>query len=74
MKHAYRYFANAVRYNELRAMVDIMEDDNIKDVTLKERASFLWLSLDSAVRAIAEYYPVLYAILEHDAAKGSSEA
>ena len=41
----YRYFANsAVRYNELRAMVDIMEDDNIEDVTLKERASFRWLN------------------------------
>ena len=68
-----RYFANsAVRYNELRAMVDIMEDDNFEDVTLRELAYFTWLSLDGTVRAIAECYPALYATLEHDAA--SSEA
>ena len=51
-----------------------MEDENIVYVTLKEPARFRWLSLDGAVRAIAECYPALYSTLEHDAAKGSSEA
>ena len=46
LKLVYRYFSNsAVRYNELRAMMDIMEDENIVYVTLKEPASFRWLSL-----------------------------
>ncbi|KAL3877255.1 hypothetical protein ACJMK2_034988 [Sinanodonta woodiana] len=61
----YRYFSNsAVRYNELRAMVEIMENENIKYVTLKE----------PAMRAIVDCYPALYSTLEHDAAKGVSEA
>ena len=41
LKRVYRYFANsAVRNNECRTMVDTMENDNIKDMTLKERVSF----------------------------------
>ena len=75
LKMVYRYFSNsAVRYNELRAMVEIMENENIKYVTLKEPASFRWLSLEAAVRAIVDCYPALYSTLEHDAAKGVSEA
>ena len=55
LKNVYRYFANsAVRYNELRAMMDIMETEDIEYLTLKEPASFRWLSLDGAVRAIAD--------------------
>ena len=75
LKNVYRYFANsAVRYNELRAMQDIMGDEDMEYLTLKEPASFQWLSLDGAVRAVADIYPALYSTLEHDAAKGNSEA
>ena len=75
LKNVYRYFSNsAVRYNELRAMKDILEDDNMAHLTLKEPASFRWLSLDGAVRAVADCYPALYTTLENDAAKGNSEA
>ncbi|XP_045187536.2 zinc finger protein 862-like [Mercenaria mercenaria] len=75
LKLIYRYFSNsAVRYNELRAMSDIMEDENIEFLTLKEPASFRWLSLEGAVRAILDCYPALYNTLEHDAAKGNPDA
>ena len=73
LKNVYRYFSNsAVRYNELRAMQDIMGDEEMAYLTLKEPASFRWLSLDGAVRAVADCYPALYSTLEHDAAKGNS--
>ena len=75
LKNVYRYFAySAVRYNELRAMMDVMEIEDMEYLTLKEPASFRWLSLDGAVRAIADCYPALYSTLEHDAARGVSEA
>ena len=41
LKNVYRYFSNsAVCYNELRAMKDILEDDDMAHLTLKEPASF----------------------------------
>ena len=65
LKNVYRYFANsAVRYNELRAMMDVMEIEDMEYLTLKEPASFSWLSLDGAVRTIVDCYPALYSTLE----------
>lgn len=43
-------------------------------ITLKEPASFRWLSLENAVEAINACYPALYHALEHEAAKGNAEA
>ena len=72
LKNVYRYFSNsAVHNNELRAMQDIMGDEEMAYLTLKKPASFRWLSLDGAVRAVADCYPALYSTLEHDAAKGN---
>lgn len=51
LKQIYRSFSNsAVRYNGLRAMMEIFEDEDMKYVTLKEQASFRWLSLEGAVK------------------------
>lgn len=52
----------------------MLEDDDIKFVTLKEPASFRWLSLGKAVDAIHEVYPALYQTLEQEAAKGQADA
>ena len=70
LKNIYRYFNNsAVRYNELRALQDFLQaDEDMRHVTLKEPASFRWLSLEGAVKAISDVYPALYMELEHDAA------
>lgn len=75
LKQIYRFFSNsAVRYNGLRAMMEILEDEDMKYVTLKEPASFRWLSLEGAVKAVSDVYPALYSALENDAAKGNTEA
>ena len=69
LKLIYRFYNNsAIRYNELRAMAAVLEDDNMRHLTLKEPASFRWLSLDAAVTAILEVYPALVKALENDAA------
>ncbi|XP_053372932.1 zinc finger protein 862-like [Mercenaria mercenaria] len=75
VKSVYKHFSlSAVRYNKLRTLMSVLEDDNHKFVTLKEPASFRWLSLGKAVDAIYEVYPVLYQALEHEAAEGNAEA
>ena len=55
-------------------MMEILEDEDMKYVTLKEPASFRWLSLEGAVKAVSDVYPALYSALENDAAKGNTEA
>ena len=76
LKNIYRYFNNsALRYNELRALQDLLQtDEDMRQVTLKEPASFRWLSFEAAVTAISDVYPALYMELEHDASKGVAEA
>ena len=62
-----------MRYNELRALQDLLKsDEDMRQVTLKEPASFRWLSLEAAVKAISDVYPALYMELEN--AKGVAEA
>lgn len=57
-------------------MEDILSDENkdTKHVTLKEQASFRWLSLQNAVEAVYEVYPALVMALENEASSGNSEA
>ncbi|XP_053390192.1 zinc finger protein 862-like, partial [Mercenaria mercenaria] len=75
VKSVYKHLSlSAVRYNKLRTLMSVLEDDNHKFVTLKEPASFRWLSLGKAVDAIYEVYPALYQTLEHEAAEGNAEA
>ena len=63
--NVYRYFYNsAVRYNTLREMETVLNDT--KHVTLKEPASFRWLSLESAVKAIHSVYSALVMALENE--------
>lgn len=72
LKNIYRYFNNsAVRYNELRVLQDFLQaDEDMHHVTLKEPASFRWLSLEGAVKAVSDVYQALYMEIKHDAAKG----
>ena len=64
-----------MRYNELRVLQDLLEsDEDMRQVTLKEPASFRWLSLEAAVKAVSDVYPALYMELEHNAAEGIAEA
>ena len=76
LKMIYRFYNNsAVRYNELRAMEVVLEDENMRRLTLKEPASFRWLSLDAAVTAVLDVYPALVKALENEAAgKNNTEA
>ena len=60
-----------MRYNELRALQDLLESD---EVTLKEPASFRWLMLEAAVKAVSDVYLALCMELEHDATKRIAEA
>ena len=61
LKNIYRYFNySAVRYNELRALQDLLKsDEDMRQVTLKELACFRWLSLEAAVKAISDVYPAV---------------
>ncbi|XP_033747072.1 zinc finger protein 862-like [Pecten maximus] len=73
LKLIYRYFHNsAVRYNQLRAVEALLQDDNMRCLSLKEPASSRWLSLEAAVTAILDTYPALLVTLDSDAAKGST--
>jgi hypothetical protein len=75
LKLIYKFFNNsAVRYNELRAMSQLLEDEDMLYLTLKEPASFRWLSLEGAVLAIIDCFPAVYNTLEHEAAKGNADA
>ena len=76
LKQIYRYFNNSVvRYNELRALQDLLESDkDMRQITLREPASFRWLSLEAVVKAVSDVYPALYMELEHDATKGLAQA
>ena len=76
LKQVYRFYNNsAVRYNELRAMEEVLEDENMRHLSLKEPASFRWLSMDAAVTAIYDVYPALVKALENNAAsKNNTEA
>ena len=55
-------------------MMELLNDGNMDYLALKEPASFRWLSLHGAVRAISSCYPALFATLEHEAAKSQSDA
>ncbi|XP_053373059.1 zinc finger protein 862-like [Mercenaria mercenaria] len=77
VKNVYRFFHNsAIRYNGLREIENLLTDENkdTKHVTLKEPASFRWLSLQNAVKAVFDVYPALVMALDNEAATGSSEA
>ncbi|KAH3837028.1 hypothetical protein DPMN_110406 [Dreissena polymorpha] len=49
-------------------------EQDTRHVTLKEPASFRWLSLQNAVRAIMAVYPAQVTTLESQAASGIAEA
>ena len=55
--HVYVYYANsAVRYNELRAIQELLDDTT---VTLKEPKAVPWLSWDPAIHAVWKSWPAL---------------
>lgn len=60
---------HAVRYNGMPKMKDIFSDGNkdTKHVTLKEPASFRWLSLQNAVDAVYKVLSALVMSLEQEA-------
>ncbi|XP_052280830.1 zinc finger protein 862-like [Dreissena polymorpha] len=76
VQNVYKFYHNsAIRYNQLREMETVMNgDQDTRHVTLKEPASFWWLSLQYAVRAIMDVYPALVTTLESQAASGTAEA
>ncbi|CAC5392889.1 unnamed protein product [Mytilus coruscus] len=77
LKQIFKFFNNsAVRYNELRQLQELLDtDDNLKTLSLKQPASFRWLSLGAAVDAIFASYPAIYSTLDSLAAgKDSPEA
>ena len=69
----YFFFTNSpVRYNNLRAIYDILENE--KFVTLKQSHPVRWLSLDQAVSAIFQRWPALVVVLSREANNGNSTA
>ena len=50
-------------------MQDIMEDEGMEYLPIKELTSFQWSSSDGAGREVADLYPALYLSMEHDAPK-----
>ncbi|CAC5394331.1 unnamed protein product [Mytilus coruscus] len=73
----FKFFNNsAVRYNELKQLQELLDtDDNLKTLSLKQPASFRWLSLGAAVDAIFASYLAIYSTLDSLAAgKDSPEA
>ena len=69
----YFYFHNsAQRYNHLREIYDLLEDD--KFVSLKQPHAVRWLSLDQAVYAINHCWPALVIALGEAAANGVAVA
>ena len=69
----YFFFTNSpVRYNNLRAIYDILENE--KFVTLKQPHPVRWLSLDQAVSAIFQCWPALVIALSREANNGNSTA
>ena len=69
----YWFFTNSpVRYNNLRAIYDILENE--KFVRLKQPHAVRWLSLDQAVSAILQCWPALVVALKGEANDGNSTA
>ena len=66
LKQIFKFFNNsAVRYNQLRQLQDLIDtDDNIQTLSLKQPASFRWLSLGAAVDAIFASYPAIHTTLD----------
>ena len=52
----------------------MLQDEDLRQVTLKEPASFRWLSLGAAVKAVWECYPALALELEQEVASGVDQA
>ena len=61
-----------MRYNNLRAIYDILENE--KFVTLKQPHPVRWLFLDQAVSAILQCWPALVVALSREANNGNSTA
>ena len=77
LKQVYFYYStSAVRYEGLRELQRVLEDNpTLKTISLKEPASFRWLSLHQAVKAFHSVYPALCLHLEEQAsAKNASDA
>lgn len=69
----YFYFHNsAQRYNKLREIYSLLEDDNL--ISLKQPHSVRWLSLHQAVEAIEHCWPALVMALGQEAASGNATA
>ena len=77
LKQVYFFYANsAVRYESLRALQRVLNDSpSLRTITLKEPASFRWLSLHQALKAVYEVHPALCLQLDQEcAAKGAPDA
>ena len=77
IKQVYRFYTNSpVRYNSLRQLQQVLEDDPcLRTITLKEPASFRWLSMHQAVKAVFSVFPALCLQLDNECAeKGSPDA
>ena len=65
----YFYSSSAVRYNSLRELQQVLDDNpSLRTITLKEPASFRWLSLHQAVKAVFRVFPALCLQLDQEAA------
>lgn len=69
----YAHFSNSAnRYNNLRMIYDLLEDDRF--ITLKQPHAIRWLSLDQAVTSIYKCWPALIAAHSREAANGTAQA
>ena len=59
IKHVYFFYSSsAVRYNSLMELQCVLDDNpNLRTIALKKPASFRWLSLHQAVKAVFSVYP-----------------
>ena len=74
LKQVYRFYTNSpVRYNSLRELQQVLEDDPcLRTITLKEPASFRWLSMYQAVKAVFHVFPALCLQLDNESAEKAS--
>ena len=74
VKQVYRFYSNsAVWYNSLRELQQVLDDDPcLRTITLKEPASFRWLSLHQAVKAVFHVFPALCLQLDNESAEKAS--
>ena len=71
LKQVYRFYSSSpVRYNSLRELQQVLEDNPcLRTITLKEPASFRWLSMHQAVKAVFKVFPALCLQLDQECAQ-----